>query len=190
MFRILSIKLFFLTTVLGESTLRYDNGYFLHFSAYVKLTIPSLLRYTKTSCPTLEPSYQELNFGNLDLGPDFLREEDFGQQVDDAAENNIEFVQPPKRLNARNPPFQMEIDFQQYRTNRDYQVRFVAFDHVDAFMFQAVRRGDVDRRNADNVSQLQIGRWTRVPAIAKTVTCVDGNPRSAVVDKGNSCVHR
>ena len=136
----------------------------------------------------MEPSYQELNFGNLDLGPDFLREEDFGvESVDDAA-NSLQFVQPPKRLATRNPPFQLEIDFQQYRANRDYEVRFVAFDHVDAFMFQAVqRRADTDvRRNADNVSQLQVGRWTRVPAIAKTLTCVRGNPRSAVVDKGNA----
>ena len=75
------------------------------------------------------------------------------------------------------------------------QVRFVAYDHVDAFMFQAVRRGDVDggggqRRNSDNVSQLQVGMWTRVPPIAKTVTCVGGNPRSAVVDKGKRrCIY-
>ena len=53
-------------------------------------------------------------------------------------------------------------------------------------MFQVVRRGDVDlRRNADNVSQLQIGTWTKLPAIAMTLACMDGKPHTAVVDKGD-----
>jgi len=136
--------------------------------------------YTRDSCSSLEPSYKDLSYVSLDLGPDYLREDQ--DLLGGGNSDKVEFVQPPKRLNTRNPPFQLEVDTvdQGYRANKDYRLRFVAFDHVDAFMFQGQAAKD---KKSGNVTQ--VGKWTQTPAIAKTLSCNDDeDSMTAVVDKG------
>ena len=80
----------------------------LHFTLYSALHSIGWItfcRYTKSSCSSLEPSYEELTFVDLDLGPDYLREEFSSNDGQD--EDTVEFIQPPKRLTTRNPPFQV-----------------------------------------------------------------------------------
>ena len=117
MFWLACFKIFFLTTVLGESTLRFGSRRQWHafiimaslhsVFSFTFFTIGwiTFCRYTKSSCSSLEPSYEELTFVDLDLGPDYLREEFSSNDGQD--EDTVEFIQPPKRLTTRNPPFQV-----------------------------------------------------------------------------------
>ena len=51
-------------------------------------------------------------------------------------------------------------------------------------MVQVVRRGQVRfKEGPSNITQLQVGRWIRVPEISRVVQC-GYNPAAAVVDKG------
>ena len=121
----------------------------------------------------MEPAYKDMDFVDLSLGPDYLKEE----VKENKNEDQVEFVQPPKRLNTRKPPFEFQIDFEQYRRNKDYKIRFIAYDFVDAFMFQVRGRDRAD----GNITHL--GFWSEVPAIASVIGC-GLKSRAAVVDKG------
>ena len=77
-------------------------------------------------------------------------------------------------------------DFDQYRSNQNYKIRLDATSnrYADAFMVQVVRRGQVRfKEGPTNITQLQVGRWIRVPEISRVVQC-GYNPAAAVVDKG------
>ena len=78
------------------------------------------------------------------------------------------------------------VDIDQYRSNQKYKIRLDATSkkYADAFMVQVVRRGQVRfKEGPTNITQLQVGRWIRVPEIARVVQC-GSNPAAAVVDKG------
>ena len=69
-------------------------------------------RYTENSCSSLEPQYVQENYVSLSLGPDNLG----GPSPTD--QNN--FFGAPKKLNNRQPPFEIETDFIEYRRNKKY----------------------------------------------------------------------
>ena len=65
----------------------------------------------------------EENYSKLNLGPDPEPEDNDAKAEgddDDDDEQNIIF-ETPKRLTTRNPPFQIVVDFQQYRRKREYK---------------------------------------------------------------------
>ena len=70
--------------------------------------------------------YVEEDYSKLNLGPDPDSEETAadkegdGDGDDDDDNNNIIF-ETPKRLTTRNPPFEIMIDFDQYRRKREYK---------------------------------------------------------------------
>ena len=65
-----------------------------------------VLRYNLSSCNTLEPVYVEENWQQGMMG---------GDQGDQE-----ELFDIPRRSRQRNPPFEIQIDFDQYRRNRKY----------------------------------------------------------------------
>ena len=42
----------------------------------------------------------------------------------------------PQKSRERNPPFSIQLDFTQYRRNRDYTVSILTENYFDAFMMQ------------------------------------------------------
>ena len=71
-------------------------------------------RYSSYSCQSLEPQYTLENYIQLNLGPDHLALGDQGQV------NQNQFFGAPKKLNNRQPPFEIETDFVEYRKNKKY----------------------------------------------------------------------
>ena len=68
-----------------------------------------VLRYNESSCNSLEPVYVEENWQRGVVTTDTGDEEDFG------------LFNTPKRSFQRVPPFQIQVDFDQYRRNRKYK---------------------------------------------------------------------
>jgi hypothetical protein len=74
---------------------------------------PILYRYTTNSCASLEPQYAQENYASLSLGPDHLAQHSGGQE-------DSNFFGAPKKLSNRQPPFEIETDFVEYRRNKKY----------------------------------------------------------------------
>ena len=68
-------------------------------------------RFVETSCSTLEPQYVQENYASLNLGPETLNQ---------ASKDETNFFGAPKKLNNRQPPFEIETDFIEYRKNKNY----------------------------------------------------------------------
>ena len=68
-----------------------------------------VLRYNESSCNSLEPVYVEENWQRGVVTTDTGDDEDFG------------LFNTPKRSFQRVPPFQIQVDFDQYRRNRKYK---------------------------------------------------------------------
>jgi len=130
------------------------------------------LRYTTESCDNMAPVYKDENFNNLDLGPEVEKE----KKEDDKDGDQKEVFNTPKKSNTRNPPFELDFDFKQYRRKREYQIILSAYEHFDSFMLQ------VQGRSKDgNITR--VGKWMDIPGIAVGLRC--GKARlGAVVDKG------
>ena len=71
-----------------------------------------VLRYNESSCNSLEPVYVEENWQRGVASSNMGEEEDSG------------LFNTPKRSFQRVPPFQIQVDFDQYRRNRRYKGRF------------------------------------------------------------------
>ena len=65
-------------------------------------------RYNLSSCNSLEPVYVEENW----QAPGVVMEEE---------EENNDLFDTPRRSRKRNPPFEIIVNFEQYRRNRKYQ---------------------------------------------------------------------
>ena len=110
-----------------------------------------VLRYNLSSCNTLEPVYVEENWQQGMMGGDLGDQE--------------ELFDIPRRSRQRNPPFEIQIDFDQYRRNRKYtgatnnqkyslqfltillfSVRIVATEnqYFDSFLLQARGTNQLD----------------------------------------------
>ena len=63
-----------------------------------------VLRYSSASCNTLEPAYREENW----------------QQGANTGDTDTEMFSSARRSRQRVPPFQILLDFDQYRRNRKY----------------------------------------------------------------------
>ena len=59
------------------------------------------------------PIPQREDFSKFNLGPEFTQEE-----LDMSEEETLD---APKELNARNPPFGLELDFNRYRKGKVYK---------------------------------------------------------------------
>ena len=70
-----------------------------------------VLRYNESSCNSLEPVYVEENWQRGELTSDT------GEGEEDA------LFDSPRRSRQRVPPFQIQVDFDQYRRNRRYKGR-------------------------------------------------------------------
>ena len=70
-----------------------------------------VLRYNESSCNSLEPVYVEENWQKGMVTSDMGEEEDSG------------LFNTPKRSFQRVSPFQIQVDFDQYRRNRKYKGR-------------------------------------------------------------------
>ena len=73
-------------------------------------------RYTSESCSSLSPVYEDEDFSSLGVG---IKEDKDADDNDDDDSGII--FETPKRLNTRNPPVKVEIEFEQYRRNREYK---------------------------------------------------------------------
>ena len=71
-----------------------------------EVTIP---RYNLSSCNSLEPVYVEENWHAPGMAMEEEEEEDSG------------LFDNPRRSRKRNPPFEIIVNFDQYRRNRKYQ---------------------------------------------------------------------
>ena len=71
----------------------------------------------------------------------------------------------PRRSSDRSPPFSININFDQYRRNREYTVKIEAFEYYDSFLLQA--RG---RDQADGNATL-VGWFVKIPQISKDIKC-------------------
>lgn len=127
-----------------------------------------ILRYTKNSCANMEPVFVEESYSGLNLGPPKDNFKDDGES---------QVFQAPKKLSSRNPPFEIDIDFDKYSSNREYKIKLLAYDQFDSFMLQV--RG----RPQNDGNATYVGMWTKLPGIAKTIRCLN-EYRAAVVDKG------
>jgi len=126
------------------------------------------LRYTTESCDNMAPVYKDENFNSLDLGPE-VEKKDKNDEDDDSNK-------APKKSNTRNPPFELDIDFQQYRRKREYKIILSAYEHFDSFMLQ------VQGKSKDgNITR--VGKWVDIPDIAAALRC-GKSKLGAVVDKG------
>ena len=68
-------------------------------------------RFGENSCSTLEPHYVQENYASLNLGPETLNQ---------VSKDDPNFFGAPKKLNNRQPPFEIETDFNEYRKNKNY----------------------------------------------------------------------
>jgi len=125
-----------------------------------------VLRYKKDSCNTLEPVYVSESWAYPGGGDDSWQEEG-GKGLFDS----------PRRSSDRSPPFSIQIDFDQYRRNREYTVRIETSEYYDSFLLQA--RG---KEQADGNASL-VGWFVTVPQICKNLHCLQKR-KSSVVDKG------
>ena len=71
-----------------------------------EVTIP---RYNLSSCNTLEPVFIEENWQTP--GMEDMKEDDMSSGIFDT----------PRKSRKRNPPFEIQINFDQYRRNRQYK---------------------------------------------------------------------
>ena len=72
-------------------------------------------RYNEESCETLKPMYKEESYALFNLG---LQEQEGSGENDGDGSNSRN---PPRKASQRNPPFQIEIGFDNYRRNRKYE---------------------------------------------------------------------
>ena len=129
-------------------------------------------RYKKDSCNTLEPVYVSESWAYPGGGDDSWQEEG-GKGLFDS----------PRRSSDRSPPFSIQIDFDQYRRNREYTgvcrfgkkiynqkvlilVRIETSEYYDSFLLQA--RG---KEQADGNASL-VGWFVTVPQICKNLHCL------------------
>ena len=68
-------------------------------------------RYSEASCESLIPTPKKEDFSKFNLGQDMM-------ETDNEDEVTI---QDPKELQARNPPFNLDLDFTRYRRGKTYQ---------------------------------------------------------------------
>ena len=71
----------------------------------------TLSRYNLSSCNSLEPVYVEENWQTP--GMDAAKDEDMSSSI----------FENPRKSRKRNPPFELRINFDQYRRNRQYKGR-------------------------------------------------------------------
>jgi len=124
-----------------------------------------VLRYKLGSCNSLEPVYVEENW-QYPGGGDVT--------VDDT---ELKLLDDPKKSRGRNPPYSIEIGFDQYRRNREYTIRLETSSYFDSFMLHA-RAKDRPDGNATLV-----GWFVTIPTIAMDLHCL-GKRKSSVADKG------
>ena len=136
-----------------------------------------VLRYNLNSCTSLEPSLVNENWAYPGGGEK--------QWLDEA------LFSSPRRSRDRSPPFSIQIEFNQYRRDREYQgededsltfshslsVRIEAAEYYDSFLLQT-RGKDQPDGNAT-----LIGWFVSIPNICKDLHCYDKS-KSSVVDKG------
>ena len=77
-------------------------------------SIMTLARYKKDSCNSLEPVYVTESWAYPGGGDDSWQEEG-GKGLFDS----------PRRSSDRSPPFSIQIDFDQYRRNREYTSKVI-----------------------------------------------------------------
>ena len=70
------------------------------------------LRYSEASCESLVPTPTEENYAAFNLGGEV---ESINADSDDSAFDS------PKELTARNPPYDIELDFARYRPGKEYK---------------------------------------------------------------------
>ena len=76
-----------------------------------------------SSCNTLEPVFVDENWQNGVLT---------------TSDEDVDLFNAPRRSRQRNPPFQIIIDFDQYRRNRKYKGRlqnFQTFENIECKFF-------------------------------------------------------
>ena len=79
-------------------------------------------RYTSKSCNSLTPIYKEETYGQFGFGPndnDEEYDEDEDDDRKDKDEEDYEFESP--KQSSRNGAFRIELDFEGYRKNGEYQ---------------------------------------------------------------------
>ena len=142
-----------------------------------KVQADPVLRYNLNSCTSLEPSLVNENWAYPGGGEK--------QWLDEA------LFSSPRRSRDRSPPFSIQIEFNQYRRDREYQgededsltfshslsVRIEAAEYYDSFLLQT-RGKDQPDGNAT-----LIGWFVSIPNICKDLHCYDKS-KSSVVDKG------
>ena len=85
--------------------------YIIHY--FWKYIFSHINSYSGDSCESLIPIPQREDFSKFNLGPEFTQEE-----LDMSEEETLD---APKELNARNPPFGLELDFNRYRKGKVYK---------------------------------------------------------------------
>ena len=135
----------------------------LSWLAALEVEADPVLRYNLNSCTSLEPALVRENWAYPGGGEK--------QWLDDG------LFSSPRRSRDRNPPFSIEIEFAQYRREREYQVRIEAAEYYDSFMLQT-RGKDQPDGNATLV-----GWFVSIPQICNHLHCYDKS-KSSVLDKG------
>ena len=95
-------------------------------SIFCLVSADPVLRYNESSCNSLEPVYVEENWQRGVATSNMGEEEDSG------------LFNTPKRSFQRVPPFQIQVDFDQYRRNRRYKGWYPPdklITHFNTFLF-------------------------------------------------------
>ena len=91
---------------------KWDSFVPLRVSLRVPRSVKILFsRYSEASCESLIPTPKKEDFSKFNLGQDIM-------ETDNEDEVTI---QDPKELQARNPPFNLDLDFTRYRRGKTYQ---------------------------------------------------------------------
>merc|ERR1711874_17729 len=143
---------------------------FFHLLTLTALAVGEpVLRYNLSSCNSLEPVYVEENWQTP--GMDAAKDEDMSSSI----------FENPRKSRKRNPPFELRINFDQYRRNRQYKVYIITTipsESFDSFLLQA--RGA--ERSDGNASL--VGTFiSPLPSISKPLSCLE-QPSSSLTDKG------
>ena len=69
-------------------------------------------RYSESACDSLVPTQTEENYGAFNLGN--------SGQSEFSSENDDSIFDSPKEITSRNPPYDIELDFDRYRNGKEY----------------------------------------------------------------------